>query len=308
MRCLLTGGAGFIGTHLAQRLLVDGHEVVLLDNLHRRSERATDAFLSSCDFRMGDIRDPHVVAEAMRDVEVVYHLAAQSQVITADRDPEYAMQTNVDGTVHVVEAAREAGARRIVFSSSREVYGEPERLPVAETDPPNPKNTYGRSKALAERHCQDLGQTGRLSTVIVRLSNVYGPGDRGRVIPIWLDRALAGEGLEVYGGQQLLDLVWIDLVVEALLAATAITAEAMPINIGTGKGTRIHDVALRILQATGSGSQVIVRPAREIEVERFVADVRRMTATLGIVPPGDPLAGIDSMAATMRHRDPASAT
>jgi UDP-glucose 4-epimerase len=130
----------------------------------------------------------------------------------------------------------------------------------------------------------------------MRLANVYGPRDTGRVIPLWLDEATDRRPLTIFGGRQVIDFVWIDYVVEALLRAAEIAGPLPPINVGSGTGTRIIDLARRIIRLFGRHSQIHIRPARSVDVGRFVADVNRMRQMLGIEPPNDPLAQLDALA------------
>jgi UDP-glucose 4-epimerase len=177
----------------------------------------------------------------------------------------------------------------VVFTSSREVYGEVETLPVAEGQALNAKNAYGASKAAGELYCRVFHTTYGLETAVLRLANVYGPRDRDRVIPLWLDAAAAGRDLVVYGGTQVIDFVWVDQVVEALVRAASIGSVERPINVGSGRGTRILELAERILALRDSRSRLDLQPARGVEVARFVADITQMRACLELAPPDDPL-------------------
>ena len=156
MRVLVTGGAGFLGSHLVDAVVAAGDEVIILDNLYRGSAANIDAHLRSgaVTFIEGDIRDYTAVLEAAAGVDVVYHLAAQSNVIGALEDTDYSFTTNVAGTYNVLKAAACAGVRRLVFSSSREVYGEPDSIPVPESAPLTAKYPYGASKIAGEAYCR----------------------------------------------------------------------------------------------------------------------------------------------------------
>jgi UDP-glucose 4-epimerase len=287
-KAVVTGGAGFIGAHLVARLLRDGTDVVVIDNLKRAVRSRLDGMADSRRLCLveEDIRHFDVVADVVRGADVLYHLAAQSNVMGAVDDPDYSITTNVLGTFNVLRASAQAGVRRLVFTSSREVYGDPSDLPVDEDQPLRAKNPYGASKVAGEAYCRAFAGN-RFSIEIVRLANVYGSGDSGRVIPLWLEAALSGNDLTVYGGEQVIDFLWVGTAVEALLHAAARGLPG-PINIGSGVGTRIMDLAARVLGATGSKSRIVRTAAREIEVPRFVADVTRMRS-LGIQPESDPL-------------------
>lgn len=286
MRILVTGGAGFIGVHLVEALMDAGYDVVVLDNLHRASMRNIP---HGAEFIQGDVRNRGVVCRAMEGCARVYHLAAQSSVMGAVADEEYTFTSNVVGTYNVLACASELSVPRVIISSSREVYGEVERLPVAEDHPMVPKNMYGASKVAGEAYCGAFQATYGLEVNILRLANVYGPGDRDRVIPMWLGKAARGERLDLFGGEQVLDFVAVHLVVDALLRAGETSLNGMPVNVGSGVGTLLKDLVTRIQSLAEACVEVSLLPARSIEVTRFVADVGRMRTILGLEPPDDPL-------------------
>ncbi len=299
MKIFVTGGAGFIGAHLVAAALAAGDEVVALDNMRRgvRAKLSDEARLVE-----GDIRDRDTVALAMRGAQRVYHLAAQSNVLGAVTDTDYSFTSNVVGTYNVLVAARDAGVERVIFTSSREVYGEVEQLPVAEDRPMDPKNAYGASKVAGEVYCRTFQNTYGLDVSVLRLANVYGSGDRDRVIPIWLDRARRGEDLEIYGGAQVLDLVTVALVVAALRRAAEVSLGGRVVNVGSGVGTPLRDLADRIVRLPSREVGLRVAPARSIEVTRFVADVARMRDLLDLAPPADPLEGLAALWAEENHQ------
>lgn len=290
-RSLVTGGAGFIGSHLVDGLLLRGDDVVVLDNLHRGRRDFVD---SRATFIEGDIRDPLALAFAMRSVDVVYHLAAQSNVMGAMSDIDYSFETNVAGTFNALRAAGAAGVARFVFASSREAYGEPAAVPVGEADPLVARNPYGASKVAGEAYCRTWATMSPLQVSILRFANVYGLRDSGRVIPLWVSAALRGEPLTLFGGRQVIDFVPVSLAVQALLRAGEQPLDG-PVNIGSGSGTSLLELAERILALTGRRSRLEMLPARGAEVVRFVADVSRMRALLGIEPPADPLAALPGL-------------
>jgi UDP-glucose 4-epimerase len=291
MRALVTGGAGFIGSHLSRRLVEAGHEVVVLDNLRRGSTAAAPAGARVIE---GDVRDALSLADALPGCDTVFHLAAQSNVMGAVADLDYSFSTNVTGTVNVLRAASDAGVRTVVFASSREVYGDQRVLPVAEGACTAPRNAYGASKVAGEVYCRSWPESTGMRCAVLRLANVYGPGDRDRVIPLWLERAARREPITVYGGQQVLDFIHVELVVEALVRAAA-TPLPGPVNVGSGKGTPLPALAERIGALAGRHLLLEVEPARGPEVTRFVADVTRMQSLLGIEPPADPLHGLAAL-------------
>ncbi len=309
MRVLITGGAGFIGSHLVDRLLTapvgsqrPEYEVIVFDNLRRGSPAHLEPHLARGRARLivGDVRDEAALGEAMQGVEIVFHLAAQANVIGSEADRDYAFTTNVVGVYNVLKVAEAAGVRRLLFSSSREVYGEPETLPVSEEAPLAPKNAYGASKVAGEMYLRVAQARSALETVVFRLANVYGPRDSERVIPLWLERARRSEELLLYGGDQVIDFVWVGDVVEAFALAAVAEAQRVvgqPINIGTGIGSSLDMLARRILDLSGSRGGMRIVPARGVEVRRFVANPARLKASLGLEP-DPPLAHLGEMLTT----------
>lgn len=293
MRVLVTGGAGFIGSHLVDALVDRGDDVVVLDNFKRgrRDHLARHVDAGAITLVTGDIRDEQPLASSIEGVELVYHLAAQSNVMGAVQDMDYSFTTNVLGTYNVLKAAATSGVRRLVFSSSREVYGDPDDIPVREDAPLAAKNPYGASKLAGEAYCRVWQAATGIDCMVLRFANVYGPRDRDRVIPIWLRRAGEGGDLEVYGGRQVLDFIWVGHVVDALLAAATCRNDGA-VNVGSGEGVPILDLGKRILELTHGASQLRILPARSVEVVRFVAHTGRMRSVLGIEPPSDPLAAL----------------
>jgi UDP-glucose 4-epimerase len=291
----VTGGAGFIGSHLVDVLVRENAgRIVVLDNLKRGRLANLAQSLDRIEFVNGDIRDRELMERTSQGVDLIYHLAAQSNVLGAVHDLDYSFTANVVGTIEVLRAAQKSGVRRVVFTSSREVYGDPQSLPVPETAPIAPKNAYGASKAAAEMYCR-VFSAGRLTVAVLRLANVYGSRDFDRVIPIFLDQALRNLPLTLYGGQQVLDFVWIDTVVQGLMGAAELPAWPGPVNVGSGVPTTILDLAARVVSKTGSSSEVRIGPARDVEVSRFVASTECMRQTLGIVPPADPLVQLPAL-------------
>ncbi len=286
MKIAVTGGAGFIGRTLVPALADGGHDVVSLDNLKRGRLRATPC--TRVDERIGDVRDVDACHAAFEGCDAVVHLAAQANVIGTESDPDYAFETNVQGTWNVARAAAMAGVRHLVFASSREVYGNAERLPVDECAPFRPHNLYGASKVAGEVLLNSQA-AGGVPVSILRLSNVIGPGDEARVVPNWLNAARCGAPLVLYGGSQELDLVPVSFVTDVMTRLLAQGLLAGPLNVGSGTATRLPDLANHILKVTGSTSTVEIRAPRGPEVTRFRADVTRLRSWLGIEPPASPL-------------------
>ncbi len=298
-RIVVTGGAGFIGSHLVDRLLQDESvdNLVVLDNFSR-GRGANLAHLADeprLTLIEGDVCDRNTLSGAFTGTKLVYHLAAQSSVMAGFHDPMKTFETNVIGTFNVLSVAVESGVERVVFASSREVYGEPISLPVDEESPLLAINSYGASKVAGEVYCRAFRREFGLQTAILRFANVYGPRDDGRVVPNWLRRANAGDDLQVYGGNQVLDFVWIDQAVEALIRAGTFDCALPPINVASGTGTRIVDLARRIIRLTESHVAVKLQPARSMEVTRFIGSIERMRQILKIEPPLDPLGNLERL-------------
>jgi len=297
MKVLVTGGAGFIGHHLVNQLLEAGDEVVVLDNLVRGSFERPE--LAGAELVLGDIRDADACARAVIGCDSVVHLAAQSNVMGSEADPELTASTNVEGTRKIATAARSGGVSHLIFASSREVYGEPRWLPVVESAPLCGKNAYGTSKVAAEALLRDI-ETDRFAVSVLRFANVIGRGDSGRVLPLWLTAAREGQPLVLYGGRQVMDFVPVATAVEAITRLVHGGPVTGPINIGSGKQTTLIDLASAIRDSFGSETRLDVQPARDVEVSRFQADVTRMRNLLGIEPPDYPLVVVREMVEAIR--------
>lgn len=298
MQVMVTGGAGFIGSHLVDRLLKDGFKVRVIDNLFRGKRENIAAHLNHPDFEFfeDDIRDYERIRTRFENCHIVFHLAAQSNVMGAVENLDYSFNTNVVGTFNVLKAAREAGVRRLIFTSSREAYGEAQYLPVDEKHPLNSKNTYGASKVAGEKYCQVFHNMGAFETVILRLANVYGERDFDRVIPIFLNNVARHEDIHVFGGKQVIDFVSIEIVVQALMEAMENKKAAEgPTNVGSGRETTLFQLAERIMQLTGSHNKVVVDPPRSVEVVKFTADIRRFKSIFNVDVPQDPLYYLETM-------------
>jgi UDP-glucose 4-epimerase len=298
-RVVVTGGAGFIGSHLVDRLLLEDAdvEVTVLDNLWRgrRAHLLRHAGDPRFQLLVSDVRDRDAVEVALRGADLVYHLAAQPTVMGAVDDASYTFDTNVGGTFNVLRAAARNKVQRVVFGSSRQVYGEPINLPVDEEAPLMAINLYGASKLSGEALCRAFRRETGLSAVVLRLANVYGPRDTGRVIPLWLDQVTSGEDLVVYGGKQVLDFVWVGDVVSALERAGATLGPLPPINVGSGTGTKLVDLARRLGRLVGGRPNLSLQPARSADVTRYIAKIERMRELLQLEPAMDPLGHLSAL-------------
>lgn len=295
MKVLVTGGAGFIGQHVVRTLLDGGHEVLAFDNLRRG--RFGEMASRGATVVEGDVRSPDAVADAMAGCGAVVHLAAEANVMRCECDPAYAFEANVAGTWNVAQAARAHGCH-VVFSSSREVYGDAKALPVAECAPRAPRNVYGLTKSLSEV-ILTTGPFAALPVSILRLANVIGPGDCDRIVPRWLAAAQVGQALPVYGGAQVIDFVPVAFVTAAIMRCLERGPFDGAVNVASGQGTTLTTLAERIQAVAGDNRLPLEHlPARDAEVQRFVADTTRLRQILGIEPPSDPLAGLGAGWAT----------
>ena len=298
VKIFVSGGAGFIGSHLVDRLVKDGHEVIVLDNLSRGRVQNIEKYIEnkSIIFHQADIRNYDKLIELMKGSEIIYHLAAQSNVMGAIVDLDYSFESNVIGTYNVLKAAKECGARRLIFTSSREAYGEALALPVNEDHPLRSKNFYGASKVAGEKYCEIYQNMESVEIVILRLANVYGYRDFDRVIPIFIHNVLNNESIRIFGGKQVIDFIDVDKVVEALIQSiNNDDASKGATNIGSGRGTTLFDLAKRIQELFKSSNEIIVEPARSVEVVKFIADVKRMSKIFKIQKDDDPLSYLGKM-------------
>jgi len=292
LRALVTGGAGFIGGHLVEALVGRGHGVVVLDDLSGVSSESLNSRFSS-DVRVvrGDVCDRQVVAEAVKDVDAVFHLAAVTSVPFSVANPLFTSRVNVDGTVNVLDACARFGVRRFVFASSCAVYGEAEYLPVDEGHRVCPVSPYARSKLEAERSCLAFDRSRGVNSVVLRLFNVFGPGQRGGqycgVISRFAERVRAGLSPVVFGdGLQTRDFVYVGDVVRACLLA--LDCEGLGggvFNVGSGVSTSVRDLAHVVGEVFGGGCvEPVFEGARVGDLRFSCADVGRARSFLGYEP------------------------
>ena len=296
MRALVTGGAGFIGSNLVDRLLAEGHSVEVVDNLssgklaNLADARATPDHEFS--FHQMDICDPSVSELIERRApEVVFHLAAQIDVRVSVSDPALDARINVLGTLNVLEGARRAGSRKVVFASSGgTIYGDvdPEDLPVTEAHPQRPVAPYGVSKKVATDYLNAFRELHQLEYTSLALANVYGPrqdphGEAG-VVAIFAGKLLADERCKVFGtGEQTRDYVYVDDVADAFVRA-ADRGSGLLCNIGTGTETSVNELYRSMADNAGVAGDPEYAPARVGELDRSCLDATRAKLHLGWEP------------------------
>lgn len=301
MRVLVTGGAGFIGSHLVRACLERGHEVRVLDDLSSGSRRNLRGFESDLELVEASIVDLEATRGAARGVEVVFHQAAIASVPLSVDDPVRTHAVNASGTVNVLEAARRAGSRRVVIASSSAVYGDDETLPKVETLPPSPLSPYALQKLESELYAERYEALYGLETVALRYFNVYGPRQDpssmyAGVIPRFSVALAEGHPPRIYGdGRQSRDFVFVEDVVAANLAAAsvALPPEWAPINIGGGCSVTVLELVERMAKVLGIPRlQPVFEPARAGDVRHSRADVSRARQRLGWKPTTDLDAGL----------------
>lgn len=285
---LVTGGAGFIGSHVVRRLINVGEDVRVLDNLSTGSLENLNAIGDDVETIVGDIRDQAIVAKAMVGVDVVLHLAAAPSVVTSVKDPQLTIDVNVAGTLNVLLAARDAGCRRVVLASSSAVYGENRLSPKSEDLTPDPRSPYAVSKLSGEQLCSNFTELYGLPTVALRYFNVFGPGQDpdspySAVIPRFLRSFLQSETPTIYGdGAQTRDFVYVDNVVDAnLLAANRDAAIGKVFNVGTGIPTSLIDILSIIAGVLRQPALANYEDARPGDIRHSLADITRAQTLLG---------------------------
>jgi UDP-glucose 4-epimerase len=285
---LVTGGAGFIGSNLVKALVARGAEVTVLDNLSS-GYRSNLAPFPDVRLVEGDVRDPDAVDAAIRGAGVVFHLAASVGNKRSIDDPITDAETNVIGTLRILEAARAHAVRKVVASSSAGIFGELRTLPIREDHPAEPDTPYGSSKLCAEKMCLAYAKLHGLEAVCLRYFNVYGPNQRfdayGNVIPIFLFQMLRGEALTVFGdGEQTRDFVNVADVVQANLKAAAVRGISGAFNIGSGCRISINRLITLLRAASGIEPRVVHGPPRPGDVRDSLADIGAAASALGFAP------------------------
>ena len=291
MRFLVTGGAGFLGAALANRLVAAGHVVRVLDDLSNGDAGRLDAEIA---FVRGDVDNIPLLWSLLQDIDCVYHLAARVSVPQSILYPREYERVNVGGTVSLMEAMRDTGVGRVIFTSSGAVYGNQPQQPAREDDAPHPDSPYAVSKWSAEQYIHTIGELWGLETVALRIFNAYGPhqslpASHAPVVPRFLQQVLTGGSLIVFGGgRQTRDYIVVDDVVEAMMtAATVRGINRAVINIGRGQETSVVDLIRAIEGATGKRANVIHNSAKPGGVPRLAADIERARQLLDFQPKVD---------------------
>ena len=280
-RFLVTGGAGFIGSHIVEALVEDGKRVRVLDNLSTGRWENIAPFLNGVEFIVGDLRDANTVRQAVAGVDYVLHQGAIASVTRSVRDPVPTETANVVGTLNLLIGARDAGVRRVVYASSSSVYGDTPTLPKVETMPSHPKSPYAVSKMAMEYHCRAFTDLHGLETVGLRYFNVFGPrqdpaSEYAAVIPKFITAMLRGERPTIYGdGTQSRDFTYVsDVVAANLLAATAPDMAGCVFNAAVGDRYTLLELVDTLNEILGTEIDPIFAPERPGDVKHSQAEIR----------------------------------
>ncbi len=289
---LVTGGAGFIGGHLVDRLVNEGYTVKVIDDLSSGKLDNIKGSLSTgkVDFIQGDIRDYALIRKSVEGADAVVHLAAQISVPVSIKNPSLTFDVNVSGSLNLMHACIEKGVQRFVFASSCAVFGDPANLPATEETPANPISPYSESKLLIEQYCRSLYEEKLLDPVVLRFFNVFGPrqglNEYSGVITLFVDRCRRGLPLVVYGdGLQTRDFVSVYDVVEGIFASVhtrGIGGEVF--NIGSGRVTSVNMLAQEILSLTGAAVGIQYEPSRAGDIKESYGDISKAKRLLGFAP------------------------
>jgi nucleoside-diphosphate-sugar epimerase len=291
MRYLVTGGAGFIGSNTVDELVSRGHSVVVLDDLSTGKESNLDGVRNRVEFIRGSVTDLETVRGACRGVNYVIHLAARTSVPRSLKDPLTTNRVNVDGTLNVLVAARDAKAKRVVFAGSSSVYGETPTLPKRESMTPAPISPYGVSKLTGEFYGQLFQKLYGLEFVGLRYFNVFGPrqdpsSPYSGVLSVFNAAIMNGEQPMIYGdGEQSRDFTFVRNVVEAnLLACRASDAAGLVFNVGTGNRYTLNDTLQLLEKISGMPANAKYGPPREADIRDSQADIGQARQILGYNP------------------------
>lgn len=290
MKVVVLGGAGFIGSHLVDRLLAEGTHVVcvtrhppgLLSELALRHSRLQ--------LRAADIAESAALIESMQDADVIVHLVSTTLPASSNLDPRFDVATNLIGALNILEAARAANVQRVVFASSGgTVYGVPQKVPLSEEHPTEPTSSYGITKLAIEKYLALYRHLHGIDSIILRISNPYGERQRLEsvqgAVSVFIGKALRGEPIEIWGdGSVVRDFIHVSDVASAVLAAINYQGSQKVFNIGSGEGVSLNDLVRMIGDAMGREPGVIYKPARGFDVPRNVLSIERAKESMGWAP------------------------
>ncbi|HCR17273.1 MAG TPA: LPS biosynthesis protein WbpP [Candidatus Latescibacteria bacterium] len=288
---VVTGGAGFIGSNLTKALLTSGHTVRILDNFSTGRRGNLGPYQERVELIEGDLRSYHIVHEAVRDIEVVFHQGALPSVPRSINDPITTNQVNVEGTLNILDAAKGSGVRRVIYASSSSIYGENPTLPKQEDMTPLPISPYAVAKLAGEKYCQAFTRSFGLETVGLRYFNVFGAGQDPKsqyaaVIPLFITAFLDGGRIQIHGdGEQSRDFTYIDNVVQAnLKAAVAEGAAGEVFNVACGERTSLNQILDYLRKVTEVDVDLEYGPDRPGDVKHSLADISKARDILDYNP------------------------
>ena len=288
---LVTGGAGFIGSHLVEELVKRGEQVRVLDNFSTGKRENLSDLQEKIELVEGDIRSYHIVREVVQGVDFVLHQGALPSVPRSINDPITTNEVNVGGTLNILDAARDAGVKRVVYASSSSVYGANKALPKREDMIPQPISPYAVAKLTGEKYCHVFSRTYGLETVSLRYFNVFGPrqdpkSQYSAVIPRFVVGMMEGQKLTIHGdGTQSRDFTYVSNVVEAnLLAVHAEGVSGEAFNLACGASMSLNEVVEKIAQTLDCEGNIVYGPPRSGDVARSQADISRAGKYLGYEP------------------------
>jgi UDP-glucose 4-epimerase len=291
MKILVTGGAGFIGSNIVEKLLTLGYNVRVLDNFSTGKRENLQPYLNDIELVEGDLRSYHVVLTSVKNCEIIFHQGALPSVPRSINDPITSNEVNVIGTLNILEAAKGSNVKRIVFASSSSVYGDNPQLPKHEDMIPNPLSPYAVSKLAGENYCKVFSRLYDIETVALRYFNVFGkrqdPSSQyAAVIPKFISLIKQGKRPIIFGdGLQSRDFTYVDNVVEAnILAAFAEGVNGKVFNCACGERIELIEVVKKINTILGKNLQPIFKPERNGDVKHSLADINLIGKYLGYKP------------------------
>ncbi len=288
---LVTGGAGFIGSHIAEYLVQEGHEVRVIDNLYSGRKENLSDFIDEIEFIEGSILDKALLEKAMNGVDIVFHQAARPSVPVSINDPLGTNETNITGTLMVFEVAHKAGVKRVVYASSSSVYGDSPTLPKVETMVTNPLSPYAAQKMMCEKYGKLYSDIFGLETVGLRYFNVFGPrqnpdSEYAAVIPKFIKKIKAGEPVTIFGdGETSRDFTYIDNVVHGnICAGNAESVSGEVFNIALGDEISLNDLVKRIDAICDTETDITYEDFRAGDVKHSCADITKAKEKLSFEP------------------------
>lgn len=292
MNCLVTGGAGFIGSNLVRALLNDGNYVRILDNFTTGKRENISPILNRVELIEGDLRSYEILYKATKDIEVIFHQGALPSVPRSINDPFSTNRVNIEGTLNTLAAAQANRVRRVIYASSASVYGQVSDLPLCEEMPSDPISPYGVSKLAGEKYCRVYTRVHGVETVCLRYFNVFGPAQDGQgrhsgAIATFITSILEGRRISVHGdGEQTKDFTFVDNVIHGnLLAASVKGAEGQTFNLACGVQTTVNKILRHLVRLTGCRFEVSYVQERLGDIRHSLANIGKARRVLGYCPP-----------------------